>query len=118
MAGQRELVEQLFEAALALEPTEREAFFDQVCGDDPELRRMVEDLLAEDARAGSFLRHPPFDLLGKTAGSFHPVAEDTHPANGNGTPPVTAPAGRLNPGQTLIDRFLVVRFIAKGGMGE
>src|SRR5580704_17284206 len=84
MAGQRELVEQLFEAALALEPTEREAFFDQVCGDDPELRRMVEDLLAEDARAGSFLRHPPFDLLGKTAGSFHPVAEDTHPANRKG----------------------------------
>ena len=28
------------------------------------------------------------------------------------------PAGRLKPGQVLIDRFVIVRFIAKGGMGE
>jgi eukaryotic-like serine/threonine-protein kinase len=118
MAGQRELVEQLFEAALALEPTEREAFFDQVCGGDPELRQMVEDLLAEDARAGSFLQNPPFDFLGKATGSLHPVAEETRPINGNGTPSDATLAGRLKPGQTLIDRFLVVRFIAKGGMGE
>jgi eukaryotic-like serine/threonine-protein kinase len=118
MAGQRELVEQLFEAALALEPTEREAFFEEACGGDRELRRMVEDLLAEDARAGSFLRHPPFDLLGKATGSLHTVVEETRPINGNGTPPNATPAGRLKPGQTLIDRFLVVRFIAKGGMGE
>jgi eukaryotic-like serine/threonine-protein kinase len=118
MAGQRELVEQLFEAALALEPTEREAFFDEVCGGDPELRRMVEDLLAEDARAGSFLQHPPFDFLGKATGNLHPVAEETRPVNGNGTPSDATTLGRLKPGQTLIDRFLVVRFIAKGGMGE
>jgi tetratricopeptide (TPR) repeat protein len=118
MAGQQELVEQLFEAALALKPTEREAFFDQKCGGDPELRRMVEDLLAEDARAGSFLRHPPFDFLGKATGILHPCADETRPINGNGTPSGTTLTGRLKPGQTLIDRFLVVRFIAKGGMGE
>ena len=34
MASQRELVEQLFEAALALEPIEREAFLDEACGND------------------------------------------------------------------------------------
>ena len=28
------------------------------------------------------------------------------------------PAGRLKPGQILLDRFVIVRFIAKGGMGE
>ena len=28
------------------------------------------------------------------------------------------PAGRLKPGQVLIDRFVIFRFIAKGGMGE
>ena len=39
MAIQPEVVEQLFEAALALKPTEREAFLDQVCSHDPELRR-------------------------------------------------------------------------------
>ena len=28
------------------------------------------------------------------------------------------PGGRLNPGQVLMGRFLILRFIAKGGMGE
>lgn len=118
MAGQQELVEQLFEAALALNPTEREAFLDRTCGGDPELRGGVEDLLAEDARAGSFLRHPPFDFLDNAMASLDPGAEETHTIDGDVTPPAPAPLGRLEPGQTLIDRFLVVRFIAKGGMGE
>ena len=64
MATQPEFVEQLFEAALALEPAEREAYLDQACSHDPELRRTVEELLAEDANAGSLLEHPPFEFLG------------------------------------------------------
>jgi serine/threonine protein kinase/tetratricopeptide (TPR) repeat protein len=118
MASQRELVEQLFEAVLALNPMEREAYLDQMCGDDPRLKDMVEELLAEDARAGSFLRHPPFDFLDKADENLHTVSEATRTVNGNGTHPDTPPAGRLEPGQILIDRFLIVRFIAKGGMGE
>ena len=47
MAGQRESVEELFEAALALNPSGRVAFLDEACNGDPELRRMVEDLLAD-----------------------------------------------------------------------
>ena len=47
MAAQPELVEQLFEAALAREPGERAAFLDQACSHDPELRRTVEELLAD-----------------------------------------------------------------------
>ncbi len=72
MATQPEFVEQLFEAALALKPAEREAFLDQACA-DPELRRTVEELLAEDANAGSFLEHPPFDFLGQAAIRAPPV---------------------------------------------
>jgi eukaryotic-like serine/threonine-protein kinase len=63
MAGQREIVEHLFETALALKPTERSAFLDEKCYGDAELRRIVDDLLADDARAGSFLEHPPLDFL-------------------------------------------------------
>jgi eukaryotic-like serine/threonine-protein kinase len=55
MASQRKLFEQLFEAALALKPAERDAFLNKECRTDLELRRMVEALLADDARAGSFL---------------------------------------------------------------
>src|ERR1700733_340772 len=91
MAAQREVVEQLFEAALALKPAEREAFFNRVCSGDPGLRRMVEDLLADDARAGSFLRHPPLAFLDNANGSLRPIAEGVRPIDRNtlssGTPP-------------------------------
>jgi tetratricopeptide (TPR) repeat protein/tRNA A-37 threonylcarbamoyl transferase component Bud32 len=117
MAIQPEIVGQLFEVALALKPAERGAFLDQACSHDPELRRTVEELLAEDANAGSLLEHPPFDFLG--AALVHP------PRSSGTTAPVDeneiasrSPAGRLQPGQVLIDRFAIVRFIAKGGMGE
>jgi eukaryotic-like serine/threonine-protein kinase len=118
MAGQRESVEELFEAALALNPSGRVAFLDEACNGDPELRRMVEDLLADDERAGSFLRHPPFEFLDNATGSPGPDSKETHSVDGNEPPPAAPPTGRLKRGQMLIDRFLVVRFIAKGGMGE
>jgi eukaryotic-like serine/threonine-protein kinase len=105
MVNQPELVEQLFEAVLALSPSERGDFLDQRCGRDRELRRTVEVLLAADERAGSFLEHPAFEFvqpeLPRPIEIFSPLS-----------------AGRLKPNQILIDRFVLVRFIAKGGMGE
>jgi serine/threonine protein kinase len=117
MATQPEFVEQLFEVALALKPSERQAFLDQACSHDPELRRTVEDLLAEDANAGSLLEHPPFDFFAaammdptRTSGITGPLDDNDIASRLTG--------GRLQPGQVLIDRFVIVRFIAKGGMGE
>jgi eukaryotic-like serine/threonine-protein kinase len=116
MASPSEFVEQVFENALAREPAEREAFLDEACAGDPELRTTVEELLAEDARAGSFLEHSPFDFLdpgdvclpgARTSSSIH--ADELSPA------PIS---GRFKPGQVLLDRFVILRFIAKGGMGE
>jgi eukaryotic-like serine/threonine-protein kinase len=116
MASPSEFVEQVFENALAREPADREAFLDEACAGDPELRSTVEELLAEDARAGSFLEHSPFDFLdpgdvclpgARTSSSIH--ADEISPA------PVS---GRFKPGQVLLDRFVILRFIAKGGMGE
>jgi eukaryotic-like serine/threonine-protein kinase len=113
MASQPELVEQLFEAALALKPEEREAFLGQECGRDEELRHTVETLLIEDANAGSLLEHPPFDLLSQAVvGSGTTVS-----LSGNETFPLLTP-GRLKAGEILLDRFVIIRFIAKGGMGE
>lgn len=118
MASQRELVEQLFEATLALKPMEREAFLDEMCSGDPALRRKVEDLLAEDARAGSFLRHPPFEFLDKSTASLRPGSEEIRPFDENGTGSVPTPSCRFKRGEVILDRFHIVRFIAKGGMGE
>ena len=66
MTSQRDLVEQLFEAALALKPTERDAFLERECRSDPELKQVVEALLADNERAGSFLQHPPLEFLDRS----------------------------------------------------
>ena len=56
MPSQRDRAEQLFQAALDIKPAERAAFLDRECIGNPELRQAVEDLLAQDADAGSFLK--------------------------------------------------------------
>jgi serine/threonine-protein kinase len=52
-------VEALFFAVLEREPGERETFLAAACGEDLDLRRDVESLLAADARSSSFLAPPP-----------------------------------------------------------
>src|SRR6202012_5109826 len=89
--------------AAELPPESRSAFLDRACGHDPELRRLLDPLLLEDARAGSFLAHP----------AFTPVGTGTLSAVG----PRPAPA-RFQSGQLIAGRFAIVRFIARGGMGE
>jgi serine/threonine protein kinase/Tol biopolymer transport system component len=93
--------EELFGEALELPPERRSAFLDQACRDAPELRRLVEQLLAKDQEAGSFLAGP----------AFTPEATGTL-SNAN------SPVARFQPAQLIADRFLIVRFIARGGMGE
>jgi len=44
-------IEQLYRAALALEPDERPAFLRQACGDDDDLYKEVESLLAAEGKA-------------------------------------------------------------------
>src|ERR1700689_2846625 len=116
MSTQPNFVEQLFEAALALRPDERGAFLDRACNHDPELRRTVEELLAEDINAGSLLEHPPFEFLARRKILQRP-ADNADPLDKNDTASAR-PGGRLTPNQILIDRFVIARFIAKGGMGE
>jgi serine/threonine protein kinase len=115
MTAQPELVEQLFEAALALEPGERAAFLDRASSHDPDLRRAVEDLLAEDANAGSFLERPLFGFLDQR--EVCPFPAETGPIDLRDLASAQL-GGRLPPAQILNDRFVIVRFIAKGGMGE
>ena len=94
--------------ALELAPRERQAFLDHACGGDSMLRRLVEELLQEDDRAGSFLRLPL--VVGRPAASTASSVSD-HPVE-------TPAAQRFVAGEIIAKRFLVVRFIARGGMGE
>ncbi|WP_035355260.1 hypothetical protein [Edaphobacter aggregans] len=62
MGQQRQSVEKSFGDTLEMEPEARRAFLDAACRDEPELKHMVEQLLMEDERAGSFLEKPLFDF--------------------------------------------------------
>jgi hypothetical protein len=65
MGEQRQSVEKLFGDALFMEPEARGAFLDAACREEPELKHLVEQLLMEDERAGSFLKRSPFDFSTK-----------------------------------------------------
>jgi serine/threonine protein kinase len=56
-------VEGLFHAALERGPEARQAFLGEACGEDAELLRQVEFLLAKEEQAGSFLERPAMEDL-------------------------------------------------------
>ena len=117
MADRVELAERLFLAVRACKPEEQDGMLEKMCGDDPELRHMVEGMLADEARAGSFLKHPPFDFLDKAMANHSPAKQGSNGKESN-TETAATPVGRFAAGQTLNERFVITRFIAKGGMGE
>jgi eukaryotic-like serine/threonine-protein kinase len=87
----------LFEAALDRPPEQRIQYLQDACAED-DLRGAVIRLLANVGDAGSFLNKPALtglDLLtAKTEDGFLPS------------------------GKVLADRFKLIRFVARGGMGE
>jgi hypothetical protein len=76
-------VKALLESALALAPSDRAAFLDSSCADDPGLRREVESLLNEHDQPDDFLDTPnidtpepesqPADLTGASLGPYRIV---------------------------------------------
>jgi serine/threonine protein kinase/Flp pilus assembly protein TadD len=116
MASQEKTVEQLFGAALDRRPEDRRAFLDRVCAGAPELRQRVEKLLLADG-AGSFSERRLLISTGVQSDTTRTALETN---GGPVNPSVFRPAaaGRFAPGQIIADRFAVIRFIARGGMGE
>src|SRR5688500_13718649 len=51
-------VKRILEQALEREPADRDFYLNEVCKDDPDLRREIESLIALDAQAQSFLETP------------------------------------------------------------
>jgi len=69
MANLEQSAEELFGVVLDLPPEQRPAFLDQACGNAPELRRLVDDLLANNDRLGSFLGRPVCQLVNESTPS-------------------------------------------------
>ncbi len=89
-------IDQIFQAALDLDPERRPAFLDEVCSDDGTLRSEVESLLTADRSGLSYIDEPAFDMAARLLGSEVP---------------------ELAPG-TRIDRYEIISLLGRGGMGE
>ncbi len=87
-------LEALFHEAMRHAPETRTAFLDDTCGSDPDMRRQIESLLANEHEAGSFLENAAFDDL----------------------------EHMLSPRESLVGRqfgpYRVLSEIGAGGMGE
>jgi tetratricopeptide (TPR) repeat protein/tRNA A-37 threonylcarbamoyl transferase component Bud32 len=95
--GNWERAKALFEAVLDQPPAERSALL-AMANEDPAVLREVERLLASHSEAANFLVTPP---LPSPLVYAHPV-----------------PSRSFSPGDLLSGRFRIVRFLARGGMGE
>src|SRR5947199_6070302 len=94
MTGSSEKIDQIFWDALQLpSDEERAAYLARACGDDVELRKLVEKLLAAQPRVAEFLERPFYKLT---------VTED---------PPAAEAVG------TLIGPYKLLQQIGEGGMG-
>ena len=94
-----EQADRLLDAALELEPGEREAFLDRECGEDRELRGLVGRLLANAETDGTWLT-PGGGLDQPMVTGLDPsAAEDDTDLSG-----------------TTIDRYRVLRELGRGGM--
>jgi Tol biopolymer transport system component len=98
MRKQDESAERLFGEALDLPRAERRAFLDATCRGKPELRRAVEELLAENDRLSGFLSASPY---GPSEGKGGTGADTVH---------TLAPGVRLG-------RYIIVEPLGSGGMG-
>jgi serine/threonine-protein kinase len=87
-------IEEIYQATLE-QPEERHAaFLRQVCGEDEELRREVEEMLEAQRAEGSFLGKPAAEQLG------------------------LAPEGKPGTASLVGKRLEIEELIGAGGMGE
>jgi eukaryotic-like serine/threonine-protein kinase len=112
MATQEQSVECLFAAALELPPAQRSEYLDSACKGRTELRQQVDGLLRDNELAGSFMGEPLFGPH-KT-----PLSTPKSPSTTGDLPAFAGTGFRFAPGDVIAERFVVVRFIARGGMGE
>src|SRR5436853_3016468 len=91
----------IFIAALQKEdPAQRQAYLDQACAGQPELRRQVEQLLLLHEGAGSFLEKPAAESA--ATGPLQDAAEQASPGEAPGA---------------LIGHYKLIEQIGEGGMG-
>jgi serine/threonine-protein kinase len=90
------LVEELFHAALALDPSQRTAFLDSSCGSDPDLRAEVQSLISMHEAPGDFLNLPAYEIGASLLGELQATSLTGKP----------------------LGHYKILDCIGTGGMGE
>src|SRR5262249_24085120 len=89
-------VKQIVDAALDLQPCQREAYLSEACGDDISLRDQVERLISSHEEAGSFIESPAYEAAAE-------LIVDNEPKTYAGL---------------QINHYRIVSRLGAGGMGE
>src|SRR5262245_43722454 len=100
-----EQIERLYHAALERGPDAREAFLDEACAGDEDLRREVAVLLACDVPNDSFIQAPAIEIAARAL-AVEPLIEAS-----------TKPMGNLIAG-SQIGAYQLLSPLGRGGMGE
>ena len=101
----RRQIEQIVTEVLGVPTAERATRLDSACGRDPELRREVEALLAEDTLAHAFLETPALEVVARALASEQSEAlAASRTADGDIT-------------SQIISHYRILEKVGAGGMG-
>ena len=71
-------IDQIFQAALGLEPEQRAAYLDEACSGDKTLRQEVESLITSDQGGLNFIDEPSFEMAARVLASDEPALAGDH----------------------------------------
>src|SRR5262245_61720557 len=100
-------IKEIYDRALDLSHDEREGFLTEACGDNDDLRREVESLLAAHDDAGTFLQAPAVEVAATE------IVTDIFTS----TVAAKLPAAPQLIGQELAN-YKIISLLGRGGMGE